>query len=294
MNSTEIETQIDALKAGRAFVELADWWKIAVAGPEARGWLNDLLSADITAVGAGRSVRSLLLTPTGRIRADVTVIAWEDAFLLVQDSRQPSRIDEMLGPYVLSADVRLEDRTAGVYLAAIPEGDLDATKVTVSRPSCIGPGTDVLAGSADLLSSALEAHVPAAPEALEVWRIIRGMPRFPVDLTERSLPQEAALDDVIEYGKGCFLGQEAMAKIKRGGHPTQVVLAAHAERPVQAGEAVISEGDSVGVVTSAATVKGSCEAIVRVRWPSRAARLSTGSGVALRPAGIPVGSEEPV
>lgn len=289
---------LDALTTGRGFVDLSDWWKIGVAGAEARAWLNDLLSADLTVVAPGRSVRSLLLTPTGRIRADVTVIAWGrrraadnggGSYLIVQDPRQPASIDRLLEPYVLSADVRIEDRTSDVALVAVPDGEATVDSATVSRPSCVGPGTDVLSDSPKVVAEMRRGLVPASQDALDSWRIIRGIARFPVDLTEKSLPQEAGLDEVIDYDKGCFLGQEAMARVRNRGHPTNVVLAVHADRPVEAGEQVLAEGTGVGIVTSATTVDGVADAIIRVRWSSRDAAFSSGSGASFEARGFATG-----
>ncbi len=97
----------EALAAGEAFVDLASWRKIAVSGSEASSWLGDLVSADLSDVGGERARRSLLLSPTGRVRADFTVTQYREALLLLQDPAQPHGIDELLNRYVLSSDYAL-------------------------------------------------------------------------------------------------------------------------------------------------------------------------------------------
>ena len=78
-----------ALEEGRAFVDLSGMRKILVAGDDAERWLNDLLTAGLADLRVGDARRSLLLTPTGRIRADLHVARTFAGFLLLQDGRQP-------------------------------------------------------------------------------------------------------------------------------------------------------------------------------------------------------------
>ena len=84
---------------------------IRVTGADATAWLHDLVTADIASLAPGRARRSLLLTPTGRIRADVTVVRDEEGSSCSQEPAQPDRIEALLDPYVLSSDVALGDVT---------------------------------------------------------------------------------------------------------------------------------------------------------------------------------------
>ena len=288
-----------ALRDDRAFVDLTPWRKVHVSGSEARGWLNDLITADIANMEPGSSRRSLLLTPTGRIRADFHVAPFEDGFLLVQDLEQPTGIDVLLAPYVLSSDVRLADRTSQLALYACPGWEPSDAGPALARwrPSCLGPGTDVLAeagsqGGAEATVAALAASglTEAGLEALEAWRVEQGTPRFGVDLLEDSLPHEAALDHAIGYGKGCFLGQEAVAKVRNLGHAPRVLLPAVADGRVGPGDAIISDDLEVGQVTSATRLPdGRTAAILRVRWAARSSSFGTPDGSAIEPTGSPAG-----
>jgi tRNA-modifying protein YgfZ len=277
---------LEALREGRAAVDLSSWRKLRVRGADARDWLNDLISADIADLQPGQARRSLLLTPTGRIRADFTVTPLEDGFLLIQDSEQPEPLLTLLDPYVLSSDVILEDRTRDHALLALPSGQqLRVAGSRTWRPSSIGLASDVLAESelSEELRSALPTLELAGLEALEAWRIERGEPRFGVDLLNDSLPHEAGWEDLIGYRKGCFLGQEAVAKVRNLGHPPHVVLAATADGEVGAGDVVIADGAETGLVTSATPISdGRMAVIVRVRWAVRQAALRTPAGAEIR------------
>ncbi len=289
MGTRARSTELEALRSGRAFVDLAGWRKVLVRGGDARGWLNDLLSAELSGLAEGATRRSLLLSPTGRIRADVTVASARGGTLLLQDPIQPASIGELLSPYVLSSDVELADVTSVLALVAVPGGEPPAVpEAEVLRPSALGPGADLVAAATEAAAvrGALAGLVEAGPDAAEVWRIERGVARLGVDLEESSLPHEAALDHAVAYGKGCFLGQEAVAKIRNLGHPPFVVLAADGRGPVTAGQAVTADGEAVGAVTSAAPVNGGrTAAILRVRWTARHAALRTETGTPLRPLG---------
>jgi folate-binding protein YgfZ len=276
----------EALAAGDAFADLSSWRKVRVLGGDARGWLNDLLTADIAELAPGAASRSLLLGPTGRIRADVTIASLDQGFLLLQDPSQPVAIDSLLTPYVLSSEVRLEDQTDSLSILAFPGGEApEVDGARAYRPSALGAGADLVAesGAREMLRRAAAPLTEADPDAVEAWRIRRGEARFPVDLGEDSLPHEAALDPFIGYAKGCFLGQEAVAKVRNLGHPPFVLLAAHTARQVGAGEPVHDDaGQKIGSITSATPLPGRGAAVIaRVRWPARERRLTTSSGGAL-------------
>ena len=219
----ETTAAVDALMSGRAFADLSSWRKVAVSGGEALEWLNDLASADISDLGPGRARRSLLLSPTGRIRAEFTVAVPGGNLLLIQDPAQPTAIDALLEPYVLSSDVQLEDRTGDLALYAFPgRSSPDSPGTAVSTPSCTGAGADLIALAEDhdfLLRSLSTAYTLAGSEALEAWRIAAGIPRFGVDALEEDLPQEGGFADTVSFEKGCYLGQEAVAKVRNLGHP---------------------------------------------------------------------------
>ena len=73
--------QLDALEHARAFTRLVGWRVVGVRGTDARAWLQDLVTADVDGLSDGRSLRTLVLSPTGRIRADFHVAAVDGSFL---------------------------------------------------------------------------------------------------------------------------------------------------------------------------------------------------------------------
>ena len=275
--------QLRALEEGRAFVELSGYRTIRVAGSDAIEWLHDLLTADIAGLGTGDACRSLLLTPTGRIRADVHVARRGNDIFLIQSPDQADDIGLALTSYVLSSDVFLEDRSGELEPIALPGAAASFLDVAdATSPSTVGPGADVLVPAGDDASAFAGACVgaglvKAGPDALEAWRIRRGTPRMGSDFTEGSLPAEAGLDHLIDSGKGCFLGQESVARVRNLGHPARVLRHLTGSGPARPGDAVFASGAAAGEVTSAT---GNAEVVViaRVSWDAATAPLTFADG----------------
>jgi len=152
--------QLRALEEGRAFVRLSAYRTIRVTGSDAIGWLHDLLTADIAGLDPGTACRSLLLTPTGRIRADVHVGRREHDVILTQSPDQADDVGLALRSYILSSDVSLEDLTDDLALFALPVAAASLLGVAdATSPSTAGPGDDVLVPAGDAASAFADACV---------------------------------------------------------------------------------------------------------------------------------------
>jgi len=277
----------DLIAAGKAFADLSSWRKIAVSGTDAPQWLDDLVTADLSDLAPGGARRALLLTPTGGIRASFTVTVNGGDLLLLQDPAQRASIERLLDPYVLSSEVKMEDRTTGMAMFSFPgrAEAPDAPGTVQSAPSCLGAGVDLLAAAEDhdpLLHALSRTYTHAGEEDVEGWRIATGIPRFGIDALEGDLPQESGLSDAVSRVKGCFPGQEAVAKVDSLGHPRRLVLALEAEGPASPGDAVMLNGSEVGRITSAAGLGLRTYVMARLRWEARDAHLRTGAGTDLR------------
>jgi folate-binding protein YgfZ len=262
---------VDALRRGMAFVDLSDWRKVRVGGSEAVGWLHDLLTADVAGLEPGNAARSFLLSATGKIRADVHVVRRDEDIVLLQPSEQPDHVGLLLSPYTLSSDVELEDATASLVLFAIPGTGASLVGHPGSEPSVLGPGVDLLVGAGKPAWRTEDALVKAglseaSHEAAEVWRILQGHPRMGADFGQGSLPAETGLEDVIDLTKGCFLGQESVAKVRNLGHPPWVLKVVRVDGPASVDDAVLWGPGEVGRITSAAVDHGTTQAVARIRW----------------------------
>ena len=245
MGPTTVQAQIQALEASRGVLDLDGWSATELRGEDATRWLNDLVTASVDSLPPGETVRSLLLGATGRIRADVHVARWNGGFLFLQGPGQPDPIGALLDPYVLSSDVELTTaRVEGVAVAPRP-----------------GPRWVIGGGASD--------GMRVGPDAFEAWRVRHAITGFPVDVDTESLPAEAGLDEepVIDRAKGCYLGQESVARIRNLGHPTRLVVPVVADDSLHIGERVFSTGTDVGIVTSADPAQPMAVALAISAWP---------------------------
>lgn len=253
--TTEPWELVAALEDGRGFVDRSEDRALIVRGSDARGWLGDLVTADVATLVRGSSRRSLLLTPTGRIRADLWIMQPDDdAFVVLQSKDQPEPIGDLLRPYVLSSAIRLEDATDALSVIVFPARE----EIVTSPRRELGSLWPTMAERGKVLVD---------DRSYEIWRVGRGDPRMGADFEAGALPAEAGLERLIDVAKGCFLGQESVAKVRNLGHPPTILRHLRSEIVITPGAPVHAAGEAVGRVTSAAAGRdGGSMLIARVDW----------------------------
>jgi folate-binding protein YgfZ len=222
---------------------------VRVTGPDAQTFLQGQLSQDVAALAAGQSADSFLLQPTGKVEAllRVTKLA-DDEFLLDVDGGYGDAVVARLERFKLRTKADLER--------------LQWTAVAVRGSTDVAPplgGVVVPAeGGVDLLGPDValpEGVRPAAPDELEVARILARTPRMGSELNESTIPAEAGVvDRAVSFTKGCYTGQELVARIdSRGGNvPRRLRLLEIPGPPPAPGADVVVDGKVVGHVTSSA------------------------------------------
>ncbi|HET6713900.1 MAG TPA: hypothetical protein VFI59_09345 [Actinomycetota bacterium] len=276
---TAPDAELEALSEGRAAVDLSAHRIVRVRGSDAKGWLHDLLTADVASLRPGEARRSLLLDPTGHVRADLQVASDDEGLWLFQAPDQVDHVGSALAIYVLSSDVQLEDLTGRRSLIALPGPSEEPGGF---RPSVLGAGRDLLTDAEEPLAPAGRGFVSG--DAVEVWRIRAGRPRMGPDFDRTSIPAEGGLEALIDTSKGCFLGQESVARVRNLGHPPRVLRHLEGDGRVDAGSTLVTiEGEAAGVVTSAASGGGGTVLLASVRWEVREASLRSDEGVPLFP-----------
>jgi len=185
---------------------------------------------------------------------------------------------------VLSSDVELSPGPdlaivvvpgdiASVQFMAWPGPD-DRIGHTLMARGEVEPAREALRGGRGI--------VEATRTDAEVFRIRRGVPRFGVDFGDDWLPAEAGLDDLVDTTKGCFLGQESVAKVRNLGHPPRVIQSFAASDPLTPMAPIVADGERVGRITSVAlNDDGSTACIGWVRWDARDAQVAAENGLLL-------------
>lgn len=273
--------ELAAIADGRAAADLSGYRKVLVRGRDAARWLHDLVTTDVMSLDVGQGRRSLLLDPTGHIRADLQVARGADGYWLFQAPDQGDDVARALAPYVLSSDVGLDDVGADRGLITLFSDDPART----FRPSALPEAAvDVLVEPGGR-AAAIGERILVTDDAVEVWRIRQGRARMGADFDRSSIPAEAGLSSAIDTTKGCFLGQESVARVRELGHPPRALRHLVVEGVVGVGvEIVDGAGEIAGVVTSAA--EGGSDSTVllaSVRWSSVDALLRTVDGRPLEP-----------
>jgi aminomethyltransferase len=265
-----------AIKKGAAVVDRSERSVLRLTGKDPVGMLNAILTNEVPKE-ANRGVYAMLLNPKGRVQTDLRVVrAGEDVFIDTEPEGAGAA-REILGRYAPFSRVKLEDLAGswsvlGLYgpdaggllggLAAAEHASVEAEiggvgllSVGVAHPvsgfDLIGPSDDLAAAREHLIE---RGATPAGRPAYETARIEAGVPRFGADITPDNFPGETgALDRAVSFQKGCYPGQETVARMRYRGHPNKTLYSLAIEgAQAQAGAKILQNGKTVGSVTSVA------------------------------------------
>jgi len=262
-------------------VDRSDRLRMVFAGDKAKEALGGLVTNDVVKLTAGQGQRAVALTPKGRVIALIRV--FDRGSDLLVDSEAASgdafvaMIRKFVNPRLAKFSVITDStRCLGIYgadavaqLAAAADVDADALAalapyaylrgaVEVVRSADFSvPGFDVIGAPEAIaaLESALSAQglSHASEEAVEIARVEAGLPRFGRDMDGETIPQEANLDTLgaISFNKGCYTGQEIVARIHFRGHVNRHLRWLSASTPLPVGAKVHDPtGKEVGEVRS--------------------------------------------
>jgi folate-binding protein YgfZ len=235
---------------------------IRAAGPDSESYLQGQLSQDLAPLAPGESAWSLLLQPQGKVDAWLRVTRIDgETFLLDVDASALDHTLTRLNRFKLRTKCDLVPETWQVLSVRGPGSNtidvpVDSGAEVVAPSQWPGvEGIDLL-GPAPTLDTALVDVAQASAADLETLRILSGVPAMTAELTEDTIPAEAGIvDRSVSFTKGCYTGQELVARIdSRGGNVPKRLRGIVASEPVEVGAAVVIGEDIVGMVTSAAGV----------------------------------------
>ncbi len=275
--------EFSALRTGCGVYDLDSRAKVSLRGNDRVRWLNGMVTNNVRDLAAGHGVYAFLLNPQGHIQGDL--YAYNRGDCITVDVEQ-SQLDKVLGifdRYIIMDDVEvtgLGDLSAvgltgpkavevlGGAGIALPDlqplqvADLtwNNTPVTVVRgdnPGIASYEVWVAKESASALMEAIRTAgaTPVSPNALDLLRIARGLPRYGQDIRERDLPQETEQVRALHFSKGCYIGQEIVERIRSRGavHRKFTGFEIQGELPA-AGAKIELDGKEVGEITSAASL----------------------------------------
>ncbi len=255
-----------ALVNGAAIVDLSDRGVITVTGPDRLSWLDSLTSQALKNLAPDESTETLLLDPTGHVEHAMRVVDDGETSWLLVDGDQVSSLFAWLQRMRFMLRVEVMDRSADfATVGVLGAFDLPAVATWVDPWNEVTPGGHqyaltrpdapwnyreiLVARDADL------ADLTAAGTlALEALRIAAWRPRLSADGDERTIPHELDwLRSAVHLNKGCYRGQETVAKVHNLGHPPRRLVLLHLDGAVPVAGSPVRAGDTVvGTVTSSA------------------------------------------
>ena len=278
----DIARQYRAAREAVALFDRSSLGKVTVSGRDRQSFLQGMLTNDVKGLAPGQGGPAAFLDAHGKVLALLAVYVAPDRVLLELPPSLTEKTLQTLDHYLISEKAAFEamDETfailslqgpgarallealAGATLDLSPYGHAEVTlggapARVINRAEGPAPGYHcwVPAETAAAVTEAFESAgaVAAAPATLEVLRVAAGQPWYPQDVDDSVILPETRLESLVSYTKGCYIGQETVARVKHRGHVNRALggLVVEGPRVPDAGARVTVEGKDVGRVTSA-------------------------------------------
>ena len=279
----DVTREYEAARHAVALFDRSALGKVTVTGRDRLSFLQGMLTADVKALAAGQGAPAAFLDAHGKVMALLVVYAAAEQVLIELPAQMTAKTLETLDHFLISEKAYFEDADlalailslqgpgaraaleglAGRPIELAPYAHLEveiagAPARVISRAEgpapgfhCWIPAEHAEAVRAAMLSAGAE---PAGAATLEVLRLEAGQPWYPQDVDASVIFPETRLDSFVSFTKGCYIGQETVARVKYRGHVNRALsgLVIEGDRVPEAGARVVVAGTDVGRVTSAA------------------------------------------
>lgn len=238
---------------------------IDVAGEDRVSFLQGQLTQEMRGLSAGESRPAAGLTPKGKLLFVAQVVGLEDRLRLVVPQSLRQTVLDHLRKYAVFTKVGIEDRSAEFLRVGLygPRGaKLETPAAFLRLPARADLSAQLLVPAErreeveSLLAAAGSTELP--DESAEVLRVEAGRPVFGVDMDSTNLPDEVGMDDAISTTKGCYVGQEVVARLRTYGRVNRrLVSFRFPEGPLPAGDVLRRPGEEIPSRTEAGRVTSS-------------------------------------
>jgi glycine cleavage system T protein len=278
--------EYEAVKKRAGLMDLSDRGKLRLGGKEHLKFLQGMITNDVSALEDGQGMYAAILTVKGRMVSDMGVYREKETVLLDLEPGLNNKVGDLLKKYRLSYKASIDDLTESTGLLSVqgPEayrlavdiaGEenplsnrydhvkriVDGTEIMIVRAGRTGEdGYDFYVPSGELsriwgllMERGKEYGItPAGSKALDTLRIEAGIPVYGTDMDEDTIPIEAGIWDALNFEKGCYVGQEVVARIKWRGHVNRhlVGLITSGERVPERGSDLFHGEKKIGLITS--------------------------------------------
>jgi len=256
--------------------------RIMVAGRDRVRWLNGMVTNTVKDLPLNRGNYSFVLNSQGRILADMYVYNRGDYLLLDTDRSQLETVKNTLKRFIIMDQVELKDAeqsgtiglcgpgsaqvlaAAGIDASGMQplearDSALDNVAITLVRGPEQKPGYFEIwhiGADGEILWEKLvgAGAQPVGTEALELWRIVHGIPQYGKDIRERDLPQETEQAQALNFTKGCYIGQEIVERIRSRGQVHRMFTGFEFEPALPQPSKFEENGRVVAEITSVAQI----------------------------------------
>ena len=278
----EIQSEYRAAREAAALFDRSTLGKATVTGRDRLSFLQGMLTNDVKGLAPGQGAPAAFLDAHGKVTALLVVYAATDRVLLELPPSMTEKTLQTIDRYLISekayfeaaddafAILSVQGPGARALLEGLGGASLELAPYSHAETSIAGAPCRVINRSespaggfhvwaapehAGALRGALgEAGArPAGQETLEVLRVEAGQPWYPQDVDDSVILPETRLESLVSYTKGCYIGQETVARVKYRGHVNRALsgLVVEGERVPEPGARVTAEGKDVGRITSA-------------------------------------------
>ena len=271
-------------------IDLSHLGRLTLAGKDRVSFLNGLLTNDMTQLKEENGVHSALLNTKARVLADLYLYNQENGVLVDTGESPAEKVKGLLDQFIITEDVQIRDSTQELLQVTVqgPKSSqafkevlgLDLQGLTQLAYKTLGPSIIIARdrtglGGYDIIVPRDEAEAeavwqgfllkggdvgvaPVGLEALDILRLEKGLPNYGVDVDENVIVLEAGFNDAISFTKGCYMGQEVVARATHIGRVNKklVQLEIDAKTPPGPKSKLMSDGKETGFLTSSAFSPG--------------------------------------
>lgn len=291
--------EYQSLVKSAGVIDLTHWKTFRLSGKDRQSFLNAMVTNDVASLEDGRGCHSLITTIKGKIIAELFVFVREEDVLVFVPQGDAAEAYDVLAKHIISEDVTIEDLSKGFGVMAIegPKAREILWRVFPKGPLPSGQFRGVMRQLKDLdvyvmgnsVTGEAGYHMMIPGERIErvrdylvqasrgsdglpvggiVWnmrRVEKGLPWYGTDFTGDNFPDETRLGDAISYDKGCFRGQETLARLHHRGHVNRLLMGlATEDRDVPQGvRKLVSEFEDEINNYEESDLKGRAEPIAR-------------------------------
>ena len=238
-----------ALAAGNAWADLSYRAVITIAGSDRTKWLNDMMTQELATLPLGVWTQTLLLDSQGHIEQQLFLVDDGNLIWLHTEASKSEELVSYLNKMKFMLDVDVQDQSANFAVLRAP-----GVANVFGGPYAIVPRTEIVE-----MATAYKAagHIQVGTWALEAERIAAGRARILFETDHKSIPNELGLLNVaVHMNKGCYRGQETVAKVFNLGHPPRRLVLLHLDGTMvhmpEHGAKITFDGKEIGFIGSMA------------------------------------------